>query len=58
MYVESPYSSTNRAHEVKPSSYSYVYHAGPVMPRLPSDSLLYITTEAHVSPLAISDFVH
>jgi len=52
MYVEAPFSSTNRTHEVKPSSYSSVYHAGPVMSTLPSNSVLYITIEAHVSTLA------
>jgi len=58
MYVEPSCSRINRAHEVKSLSNSYVYHVGPVMPRLPSDSVLYIKSEAHVSTLAISDFVH
>jgi hypothetical protein len=58
MCVEPPCASINRAHEVKPSSNSYVYHAGPVMSRLPSDTVFYIKSEAHVSTLAISDCVH
>lgn len=58
MYVEPPCLSINKAHQLNPSSSVYVYHyAGPAVSRLPSDTVLYIRTQAYVSITAIIESV-